>query len=148
MDQQMVTLSTLTFYQGGNRFWHKGSWAGHLPWVAGPWRPGWWRLVDGPLCRTRVWPAGAEQRQPAERQPRADMSTTHTGNNAGEDNAINPEIKQLHPSWCLLLKPKSFQQTVFDYSVGSSPVFTLQKRGSCLPAKMMSGHMLGGEIYI
>lgn len=143
--QQMVTLPTLTFYQGGNRFWRKGSWAGHFPWVAGLWRPGWWRLVDGPLCRTTVWPAGAEQRQPAERELGANTSTTHRGNNAGEDSVINLEIKQLHGSWCLLLRPKS----LFDYSVvGSSPVFTPQKTGRCLPPRMMSGHMLCGEIYI
>lgn len=50
----MVTVSTLTFYQGGSRFWRKGSWAGRLPWVAGLWRPGWWRLADGLLCHTKV----------------------------------------------------------------------------------------------
>lgn len=71
MSGGVVTLPTLTFYQGGSRFWRKGSWAGRLPWVEGLWRPGWWRLAGGPLCHTTVWSAGAEERQPAERPLRA-----------------------------------------------------------------------------
>lgn len=58
----IVTVPTPTFCLGGSRFWHKGSWAGRLPWEAGLWRPGWWRLTDAPLCHTTVWPVGIEQR--------------------------------------------------------------------------------------
>lgn len=73
---------------------------------------------------------------------------THRGTNAGEDNFIKLEMKLLHVPLCLhLLRPISFQ-LVFEYSIGSSPVFTHQEKGGrCLTAKMMSGHMLGGPVY-
>lgn len=70
-------LTVLTFYQGGSRFWHRGSWAGRLPSAAGLWRPGWWRSTDGPLCRTTVWPAGAEQRQCSEKLVWANKGQKH-----------------------------------------------------------------------
>lgn len=59
--QLVLNVALLTFYRGGSRFWRKGFWVARLPGAAGLWLPVWWRSADGPLCHTRVWPAGAEQ---------------------------------------------------------------------------------------
>lgn len=65
IESQWHNCPNLTFCQGGSRSSRKDCVVGRLPLKAGPLHLIWWRLADGRLCHTKVWPAGGQTSEPA-----------------------------------------------------------------------------------